>query len=128
VFQIFRRFRRACATADTGAAAVEMALVTPLLLLMLFGLIDFGRMFNAQITLTEAAREGARAVSLGLSPDPRINATLGSAPSSTTITSCAGTTGDASVALSQAFHPVTPIGSVIGAVTIRATGIMPCSG
>src|SRR5262245_38889036 len=46
---------------DHGAAAVEMALLLPLLLLLVFGIIDFGRMLNAQITVTEAAREGARA-------------------------------------------------------------------
>lgn len=50
---------------DRGAAAVEMALVLPLLLLLVFGVIDFGRMFNAQLTLTEAAREGARAAAVG---------------------------------------------------------------
>ena len=36
----------------------------PVLLLVIFGIIDFGRMLNAQITLTEAAREGARATSI----------------------------------------------------------------
>ena len=43
-----------------GAAAVEFALVFPLLLIMLFAIIDFGWIFNQQLTLTEAAREGAR--------------------------------------------------------------------
>ena len=57
---------------EQGAAAVEMALVLPLLLLLLFGIIDFGRVLNAQITLTEAAREGARAAALHLlRPCPR---------------------------------------------------------
>ena len=45
---------------DRGAAAVEFALLLPLLLLIVFGIIDFGRALNAQITLTQAAREGAR--------------------------------------------------------------------
>lgn len=48
---------------DRGAAAVELALVMPLLLLIIFGIVDFGRMYNTQITLTQAAREGARAAS-----------------------------------------------------------------
>ncbi len=35
------------------------------LLLIVFGIIDFGRALNAQITLTQAAREGARLAALG---------------------------------------------------------------
>lgn len=50
--------------ADRGAAAVETALVLPLLLMVVFAIIDFGRLLNAQIKVTEAAREGARALSL----------------------------------------------------------------
>lgn len=61
------------AARDRGAAAVEAALVLPLLLMLVFGIIDFGRMLNAQITVTEAAREGARAASLGSSAEARVN-------------------------------------------------------
>ncbi|MDR7280000.1 TadE/TadG family type IV pilus assembly protein [Catenuloplanes atrovinosus] len=50
--------------ADRGATAVETALVLPLLLMVVFAMIDFGRMLNAQIKVTEAAREGARALTL----------------------------------------------------------------
>jgi Flp pilus assembly protein TadG len=49
---------------DRGAAAVEMALVLPVLLFILMGLIDFGRAYNAQIQLSAAAREGVRLASL----------------------------------------------------------------
>jgi Flp pilus assembly protein TadG len=41
---------------DRGAAAVEFALLLPLLLLLVFGIIDFGRALNAEITITQAAR------------------------------------------------------------------------
>jgi len=37
-----------------------MVLVTPLLLLLLFGIIDFGFMFQRYVVLTNAAMEGAR--------------------------------------------------------------------
>jgi len=52
---------------DRGAAAVEMALVMPLLILMIMGIIDFGRIFNGEIQLSQAAREGARIAALGTS-------------------------------------------------------------
>src|ERR1039458_5924651 len=53
------------AARERGAAAVEFALLLPVLLLLVFGIVDFGRALNAQITLTQAAREGVRLAALG---------------------------------------------------------------
>lgn len=39
---------------------VEFALILPLLLLLVFGIIQFGIIYNTKITITNAAREGAR--------------------------------------------------------------------
>ncbi len=39
---------------------VEFALVFPVLMLLLFGIIDFGRIFHVLIAVSNAAREGAR--------------------------------------------------------------------
>jgi len=50
---------------DRGAAAVEMALVLPVLLSLIIGIIDFSRIYNGQIQLSQAAREGARIAALG---------------------------------------------------------------
>lgn len=47
-----------------ATAAVEMAVVTPLLLTLLFGIIEYGWMFTIQQQLVTAAREGARTASL----------------------------------------------------------------
>ena len=60
MFRILKR--RACD--ERGQSSVEIALVLPVLLLMLAGLVDFGRAFQAYIVVTNAAREGARYGSL----------------------------------------------------------------
>ena len=43
-----------------GAAAVEFAIVAPLFIMLVFGMIEFGRMVMIQQVLTNASREGAR--------------------------------------------------------------------
>lgn len=43
-----------------GAAVVEFAVVAPLLLTIVFGIIEYGYVFMVQQTLTNAAREGCR--------------------------------------------------------------------
>lgn len=43
-----------------GQSLVEFALVFPILILLILGMIEFGWILNGQITLTNAAREGAR--------------------------------------------------------------------
>jgi Flp pilus assembly pilin Flp len=49
-----------------GAAAVEFALLLPLLVLLLFGMIEFGLAFNTRIQATNAAREAARQAVVGI--------------------------------------------------------------
>lgn len=49
---------------DSGAAAVEFALVFPMLLVLAFGIVDFGALVNAHVTLANATRDAARAASL----------------------------------------------------------------
>lgn len=45
---------------ERAAAMVEFAIVAPLLFVLIFGIIDFGRVFFLYNNLTNAAREGAR--------------------------------------------------------------------
>jgi Flp pilus assembly protein TadG len=49
---------------EQGAASVEFAIILPVLILMIFGIIQFGIAFNRVQGLQAAAREGARAASL----------------------------------------------------------------
>ena len=45
---------------ERGSTAIEFALILPILLTMLFGIIDFGRLLYTQEVLNNAVREGAR--------------------------------------------------------------------
>jgi len=57
-----RRLRpiRVQAHSENGQAIVEFALVLPILMAILLGIIQFGIVFNNYITLTDATRAGAR--------------------------------------------------------------------
>jgi hypothetical protein len=57
------RLRKRCAE-DRGASALEFALIVPILLVLVCGIIEFGFMFQAQMALSYAAREGARLASV----------------------------------------------------------------
>ncbi len=45
---------------ETGQTMTEFAIVLPLLVVLLFGIIQFGILFNNYVTLTDAVRSGAR--------------------------------------------------------------------
>ncbi len=58
---------------QSGATAVEFALILPVMLLFIFGIIEFGvLMYNKQV-LTNACREGARAGVVVRSPRNQVN-------------------------------------------------------
>lgn len=57
-----------------GAAVVEFAVVLPLLLTILFGIIEYGWVFMVRQTLQTAAREGARIAILQTSEEPYASA------------------------------------------------------
>jgi Flp pilus assembly protein TadG len=122
-----------------------MAIVMPLLLLLLFGIIDMGRLLQQQIQLTEAAREAARIGALnGTTSDVQaeVTAVVGSGvpvtyPSTpVTCTASSGVGANATVVLQRSFSPATPLvallplfgGSSSTAWTLKATGIMSCTG
>jgi hypothetical protein len=50
---------------ERGATLVETAMVLPLLVMLVFGIIDFGAIFNDKIAMRQGAREGARQVVTG---------------------------------------------------------------
>ena len=54
---------------EDGAAVVEFALVMPVLFLVVFGIIDFGRAFYTVNNIVSAVREGARYGAILPAPD-----------------------------------------------------------
>ncbi len=120
---------------------VEFALVLPLLTLLIFGMLEFGRGYNAKLELTSAVREGARAVALA--PLNSDNATVlnlattttrGAAPgltagsiSVTQPTPCTTLTGNATVTATYPFSYSIPFFGT-RAVTLTAKGVMRCGG
>lgn len=58
-FSVSRRPR-----GERGAVAVEFALIVPLLMLLVFGIMEFGYMLNRDTVVSNASRDGARVASL----------------------------------------------------------------
>jgi Flp pilus assembly protein TadG len=105
--------------AQRGAAAVEFALIAPLMITLVLGIIDFGLYINAAAVVGNAAREGARAASLGASTTDvqdvagqTIDELPGDTAPSITL-ACSPTTCDsgatATVTVSYSHHFLTPL-------------------
>jgi len=131
---VVRRRRRG---EDQGSAAVEFVLVLPVLLIILFSIIDFGRMLHAKLQLAEAAREGARAAALQTGEDAinTVDTLVGGMKDSMTpyvIVSCGEHPApgqDATVTLNYRFEFVTPLaffGVGGNGITLTQTAVMPC--
>jgi Flp pilus assembly protein TadG len=115
---------------EGGAAIIEFALVLPLVVLLLFGIVEFGRGYNARIQLTSAVREGARAAALGGDP---VATTRGAATGLTatsiavTSTGCAAPATSVTVSATYPFHYEIPLYGT-GNFTLKASGVMRCGG
>lgn len=55
-------------SSERGAVAVEFAIILPVLLALVLGIMEFGRAYNTQISLTNAAREGVRVMAISNDP------------------------------------------------------------
>jgi hypothetical protein len=60
---------RALRRDQRGTALVEFALIAPLLFLLIFGIIDFGRALDYYNQMTQLAGQGARAAAVNRNPD-----------------------------------------------------------
>jgi Flp pilus assembly protein TadG len=100
-----------------GTAVVEFAVVLPLFFLLIFGMIEFGRMVMVQQVLTNSAREGARVGVLDGSTKSKVDAAVnnyltaaGISNSTTTVSpnppSSATSSGAVTVTVSVPFNSV----------------------
>jgi len=83
-----RRVRRCrLLRSERGTAVVEFALVAPILFLLVFGILDFGRALNYYNDLTQLAGQGARAAAVDRNPD---GTAIGQATGTVDDTDCGG--------------------------------------
>lgn len=111
---------------------MEFALILPVLMLLVFAIVDFGRMLSARIVVTSAAREGARAAAL-VGPDQgieRVYLATGSLGDGVTteVIGCDEVAIDATVTVTYRFQFITPVGIFFpdDELDLRAQGVMPC--
>jgi Flp pilus assembly protein TadG len=117
---------------ERGAALIESAILLPLILMLVFGLIAFGRAYNAKVTATHAAREGVRTLAISGDNAAGEAAALDAASSLNaallTVTSTSCDPGDpTTLTVDYAFTYRIP---VLGdrTVNISETGVMRCGG
>jgi Flp pilus assembly protein TadG len=115
---------------DRGQALTELALVLPILLILLIGTIDVGRMLFASVAMEEAAQEGALYAAFEPSPSPTLEeAVRARVRSSSDAAEVAGATVTASCAPSPSpgaitvtaeydYPLITPIADMLG-TTVR---------
>ena len=58
-------FGRRLRAADSGQSLVELVMVLPIILILIFAIVDFGMGLRSYISLTNATREGARFAAVG---------------------------------------------------------------
>lgn len=125
---------------ERGAVAVEFALLVPVLVLLILGIMEFGRAYNAQVALTNAAREGVRVMAITNVPaDARIaatNAATGLKITSTNPAFTFATTPATSPTTCAAGRQVTmtisytldTLTGIAGPFTMTGRGVMQCGG
>ena len=121
-------------TKERGAVAVEFALVAPVLVMLLLGIMEFGRAYNTQVTLSSAAREGARVMAIGNSPSAARTAAKNAAVSlqpalsdtNITISPSACTTG--AQMTFKITYTLSTVTGIAGPFPMEGRGVMLCGG
>jgi Flp pilus assembly protein TadG len=118
---------------DSGASAVELAILLPLLMAILFGTIEYGTYFFMRMTLSQAAREGVRVGALyGTVAQANARATTAANPlgglvfPNTVVCAAGDVTGNATVAVQHVVNFPFPLPGLGAAAVLRETAVMRC--
>lgn len=114
---------------ERGQSLVEFALVVPLFLLLVFAIVDFGMGFYSWITVTNAAREGARIGAVHANSatiTQRVKDTSGSLNNSNltiTVTNAQGASGgEVAVTATYKYTLITPVSAIMGKISGGSLG------
>lgn len=117
---------------ERGQSLVEFALIVPLFLLLVFAIVDFGMGFYSWITVTNAAREGARIGVVGADAatiTQRVRDTAGSLNNSqltVTVSNASDQGGESgeevSVAVVYEYQLITPVSSIMNTISGGSLG------
>lgn len=113
-----------------GQAIVESALVLPIILMLILGTVELGRMSNAYLVVTHAARHGARHAAVGAANEEIISRVkLASSPLNTSDLTVVISPGlgrragdDVQVTVTYPLKMITPLAGAVfsDTVTVRA--------
>jgi Flp pilus assembly protein TadG len=118
---------------ERGAVAVEFAILLPVLLLLVMGIVEFGRAYNSQISLTHAAREAVRVMALSNNPVAARTAAISAAPTlnprltpgDIDIAAMCAPGNDAVVTIDYTLETIT---GIAGPFALTGGGVMRCGG
>ncbi|AXH95653.1 TadE/TadG family type IV pilus assembly protein [Ornithinimicrobium avium] len=122
---------------ERGAAAVEFAMIAIILLTLVFGIAEFGRLWMIQSTLSAAARDGARTMAVKNDQDPASQAVKDvfssispSGPTTLTIAPATGACDSGGQAKVDATYEAPWLTGFFGSgtVTLKGQGVMRCGG
>ena len=115
---------------ERGQSLVEFTLIVPIFLLLVFAIVDFGMGLYSWITVTNAAREGARIGTVGADKNTiiaRVRDTAGNLDDgnlTVTVGNCVSgcaTSGDpgetVTVQVDYNYHLITPLSNVLGTIS-----------
>lgn len=111
---------------------VEFAIILPVLLMLVVGIIEFGRAYNAQVTLTHATREGVRVLAISGDDAAAVSATVDAAPTldparlGITTTECVPGYPTELTATYSFFLSIPFVGE--RTLTLNSTAVMRCGG